>query len=269
VTTTLTRPIQRSQGSQMDDLQLQQLVRAIQASPDRQDRDVRKQMNLLLTEVSSRLQPAKGYWIKQYSSVFDIESIVGGAVTDTLLAVTKNIGRYEPDKAQLMTWINRILRNKVFDAVARSKSYQDRYDPISIDEPISEDNPNSIAEAKLQDKIEEEESAKAEDLESTDLRARLRQFIETDPEGCLAKKHIREKPEATFQKILLMRLVPMTWHAIADSFDISSHGTIIVVPNKNETLSNTIISNNLVYGSTWFCVHPCSFYCTKVMLDII
>ena len=55
----------------MDDLQLQQLVQKIQASPDRQDRVVRKQMNLLLTEVSARLQPAKKALIGKWSGIVD------------------------------------------------------------------------------------------------------------------------------------------------------------------------------------------------------
>jgi DNA-directed RNA polymerase specialized sigma24 family protein len=208
----------------MDDLQLQQLVQAIQASKDRQDRVVRKQVNQLLTEVSSRIQPAKRYWIGKSSGIVGIESIVAGAVNETLSVAIKKIDRYEPDKAQFMTWINAVLKFRVLDAIEKEKNYQARH--TSTDEPISEDNPNSKAEERLQAKIEQDESAQAEDLERDDRIAKLRQFINEDPEGFLATKHIKDKPEATFQQILLMRLVPMTWQAIADSFDISSHGTI-------------------------------------------
>jgi hypothetical protein len=58
---TLTRPIQLSPGTQMDDLQLQQLVQAIQSSKNRRDPVVHKQIDQLLKEVSSRFQPAKRY----------------------------------------------------------------------------------------------------------------------------------------------------------------------------------------------------------------
>jgi DNA-directed RNA polymerase specialized sigma24 family protein len=226
VTITFTRPMQNqlSPGSQMDDLQLQQLVQAIQASKDRQDRVVRKQVNQLLSEVSARIQPAKRYWISKSSGIPGIELIVAGAVNETLSVAIKKIDRYEPDKAQFMTWINAILKFKVLDAIEKEKKYRERHP--STDEPISADNLNSKAEAQLQAKIEQDENIKAEDLEREDLIAKLRQFINEDPEGFLTKKHIKDKPDATFQKILLMRLVPMTWQAIADSFDISSHGTI-------------------------------------------
>ena len=124
-----------------------------------------------------------------------------------------------------MTWINGILRFRFFDALNKCTSYQENYQPISFDELISEDNPNATVENKLQAEIVQR-ITETEDLERNDLRSELRQFIETDPDGILAKVHIRNKPEATFQEILLRRLVPMTWQAITDSFDIASHGTI-------------------------------------------
>jgi DNA-directed RNA polymerase specialized sigma24 family protein len=205
-----------------------------------EDRVIRKQINQLLTEVSARLQPAKKYWISQWSGIFGIESIVAGAVNETLSVAIKKIDRYEPDKAQFMTWINAILKFRVLDAIEKEKKYRGRL--TSLDQPISADNPNSKAEGELQAKMEQVESANAEDLERNDLAAKLRQFIETDPDGILAKVHIRNKPDATFQQILLMRLVPMKWQEIADRFNISSHGTI-----------NTFHDRQLCRYNSYFC----------------
>ncbi len=195
-------------GSRQRDRELQQLVLAINQSPTRTDRFVRKQIDRLLTEISASLTPAKQVLINKWSGIADIESIVAEAVSNTLMEAVKNLDRYNPEKASVMTWIKGILNYRFQDALRR---YQQRYESISID------NPDAMAA---------DEIAKISEPEPETMGSKLRRLIETDPDGHLAAAHLRNQPLASLQTILLMRLDGLKWQEIADRLNISSHSTI-------------------------------------------
>jgi DNA-directed RNA polymerase specialized sigma24 family protein len=216
------------------DRELQLLVMEIQAGIARQAlpevRDnpkllaqgratTRKQIDRLLKGILSRLNTT--YLIKQWSGIADIESIVDEAVTITLAKVVKSINSYDPDRVRVpdrsvMAWVNKILYNQFRDLL---RKYRSRYESISID------NPDSGAEAKIQEKIDKDDAV-IPPSENPDLAEKLRQFIRTDPEDHLKNTHIKNKPNATFQAILLLRLQGLTWQGIANNFDIPRHTTV-------------------------------------------
>jgi DNA-directed RNA polymerase specialized sigma24 family protein len=138
-------------------------------------------------------------------------SRIGEAVTNTLLEVAKNIDSYDPEYS-VMQWATGILHFRFLDVL---RKYRARYESISFD------NSDAMAEA-----MAEAEIAKMPKPESDLGTSELYQFIKTDPEGHLAAKHIRNHPEATLQKILLMRLNDLKWQEIADQLNISSLSTI-------------------------------------------
>jgi DNA-directed RNA polymerase specialized sigma24 family protein len=200
--------IPAASGSRPRDLELQQLALAIKQSPTRTDRVVRKQIERLLTQISVRLQPAKQAFIKDWSGIIDIESIVAEAVNNTLMEAVKNLDRYEPEKASVMTWINGILNYRFKDALRR---YRECYQSVSID------NPDAMVEADI---------ANISEPQPETIGSKLRSFIETDPDGHLAATHLRHHPLASLQKILLMRLDGLKWQEIANRLNIPSHSTI-------------------------------------------
>lgn len=221
MTTTLTRQIGNQlppgrqmndtpaeSGSSLRDRELQLLVREIQASPNRTDRVVRKQIDRLLKEISTGLKLAEPALISKWSGITNIESIVAEAVNNTLMEALKNIDRYDPAQASVMTWVNGILKYRFQDALRRYKS---RYESISIDRP------DAMAEARIAEMSEPESDLPASELS---------QFIKTDPEGHLAETHIRNHPDATLQSILLMRLDGLKWQEITDRLNIPSHSTV-------------------------------------------
>jgi DNA-directed RNA polymerase specialized sigma24 family protein len=215
VTTTLTRQIGNqpapvkpmNEDSISKDRELQQLVLEIQASSNRKDRVVRKQIDRLLGIIQTRLETSKRAFINKWSGIVNIEEIVNEAVNNTLMEASKNIHRYDPQYS-VMQWVNGILKYRFQDLL---RKYRDRYESISFD------NSDAMAEAKL---------AQMSSPESDSPASELSQFIKTDPEGHLAQTHIRNHPEATLQRILLMRFDGLKWQEIADRLNIPSHSTV-------------------------------------------
>jgi RNA polymerase sigma factor (sigma-70 family) len=195
-------------GSSPRDRELQLLVLEIQASPNRTDRVVRKQIDRLLKEISTGLKLAEVKLIRDWSGIANIESIVAEAVINTLMEALKNIDRYNPEQARFMTWINVILQSRFKDLL---RKHRPRHESISID------HPDAMAEAKIAEMSEPESDLSASELS---------QFIKTDPEGYLAETHIRNHSDATLQRILLLRLDGLKWQEITDRLNIPSHSTV-------------------------------------------
>jgi DNA-directed RNA polymerase specialized sigma24 family protein len=107
-----------------------------------------------------------------------------------------------------MQWIRGILHYRFQDVL---RKYRARYESVSIDDP------NLMAEAQI---------AEMSETDSESRSGELLKFLKTDPEGHLAGVHIKNKSEATLQKILLMRFPGKTFQDIAEVFAIDKHSTI-------------------------------------------
>lgn len=208
-------------NSSLSDRELQLLVMEIQASTDRRDRVVRKQIDRLLKEITIRLNPTKCKLISKWSGIANIESIVAEAERITLMEAVKKIVGYDLDKegkkipvynpdkhgeknpvydsnkSAVMTWVKLILDSRFKDLLRKYRVPDESEAEI---DKIYEPEPESIG-------------------------SKLREFIETDPEDHLGK-HIRDNPKATFQAILLMRLDNLKWQDIANRLNITSHATV-------------------------------------------
>jgi DNA-directed RNA polymerase specialized sigma24 family protein len=205
--------------SRQRDLELLQLVIAIKNSPDRKDRVTRKQIDLLLREVIDRLKPAQRKFISDWQGLVGVESIVAEAVEETIEEVLKNIHRYEPNhskKASVMTWINRILYFNFQDA---------RRKYLAQNESTLVTTQGATIEYNIQSEISSGQII-VPDSETEEMATKLLHFIRTDPEGHLNKIHIKDKPDATFKAILLMRIDELSWQDIADCFNIRRHTTV-------------------------------------------
>ena len=218
-------------GSPQRDLELLQLVQAIQASEARkallaiqgwpkeaveQNKVFRKQIDRFSREVLDRLKPEQQKLIGKWSGIVDVESIVAEAVANAFFEAVKNIDKYDPDRGDVMKWIKGILNFRFLDLL---RKHRERYESVSFD------NPDLMVEADLQAEIEKN-NAVIPDSEIPENTIKLRQFIKEDPEGHLNKVHIKDKPDATFKAILLMRVNNLTWQDIADCFDISAQSTV-------------------------------------------
>jgi DNA-directed RNA polymerase specialized sigma24 family protein len=210
-------------GSRQRDLELQQLVLAIKNSQNQQDRETRKQIDRFLRKVIDRLKPAQRKLISDWQGLADVESIVAEAVNNTILQVVRNIDSYNPERSGVMTWINMILKSRFLDLVEK---YRPRNETTSLDDP------NGSAESEVQEKIDKDDVI-FDDLETDYMARKLWEFIMKDPDGHFTETHIRDYPDATLKKILLMRLNRLTWQEIANRFNISSPSTISSFHDKN------------------------------------
>jgi DNA-directed RNA polymerase specialized sigma24 family protein len=222
-------------GSRQRNLELQQLVLAIKNSPNQQDRETLKQIDRLIREISVRLVPAKQDLINKWSSIFDIQSIVAEAVSNTIEQVLKTVASYDPEKSEVIKWIEMILNSRFHDVL---RKYRARYESESLD------NPNGSAEAKVQEKIDKDDAI-VDDLETESMARKLWEFIMKDPDGHFTEAHIRDYPDATLKKILLMRLNRLKWQEIADRFNIASHSTISNFHDKQIRKLNKYFRENL------------------------
>lgn len=175
------------------DEQLKQLARVAQKhSPRAQERQLalRKLVNGILT--SGRLcRPLSGYFSGVYEDIYD------EAVQELLLYVCKNIDKYDPERGEVMAWVNVLLERRFFKE-AISKFIDDRN--IRLDLGDLDKIPSPISDLSLVETI--------------------KQCIELDSEKIFKKEHIENHPRANFQALTRRRLLGKTWKDIGEEFDI-------------------------------------------------
>ncbi len=120
------------------------------------------------------------------------------AVNQTLAYVCRNINTYNPERGELMTWVNFRL-NMVFKDFR-----QGFYNPNIQNLPLREDLENRMVQPE----------------EPTPLSEVIRQYIEDDPDNIFARDHIRNRPDANFRAIALAIFVGRTWKELSVEFNI-------------------------------------------------
>lgn len=119
------------------------------------------------------------------------------ALQQTWLYFCKNLDRYDPEKASVITWLDKYLKWRL-----RDKKYEKR------------DNASS---ERLTNHPSSPDITQALNLEKT-----IRHWIETDPDEELRTLDINSRPDITAQIILLHRLPPeQSWKEIAQKFNVS------------------------------------------------
>lgn len=130
------------------------------------------------------------------------------ALCKTLLYISKHIDRYDPTRAGVMTWVNKILNFKFIDAIARYTKQQEQLKrEVSLDSPVSSSITSDFNTTQL-DMLAEPETT----LWPSE---RVRDCLEKDPEGLFEQRHVRGHPKANFRAIALLYLEGKSWKEIA------------------------------------------------------
>jgi len=131
------------------------------------------------------------------------------ALWDTLPEISKKIDLYDPTKAKVMTWVNRILENKFKEAIKKYKKRRERaIKELSLDAPVNKDDSTPLSETIAQPEAK------------SIICDRLYECIDRDPEGLFEKRHVQGRPEANFRAIALRFFNGESRRAIADSWEI-------------------------------------------------
>jgi DNA-directed RNA polymerase specialized sigma24 family protein len=173
---------------------LQQLALAAQQDPP-QNSQQQVAMNRLLQGIlkSNRLgHPQKGSWPPSlYADLYN------EALSKTCLEVCQKLENYSPERGSVMAWVNCLLKYNFMRVVENyyKHSALPSLDDLDLDIPVDETPSDAQA---------------------------LQKFLEEDPEDLLKAERLRERPEVTFQILILAKYVEdQTWESIADNLDIS------------------------------------------------
>ncbi|HAZ47552.1 MAG TPA: hypothetical protein DDW76_25995 [Cyanobacteria bacterium UBA11369] len=176
------------------DEQLKQLARAAQQHPPLtllRQLALRQLVNGILT--SGRLcRPQPGHFSGVYDDIYD------EAVQELLLYICQNIDKYNPERGEVMAWVNVLLERRFFKEAI----------PKIIDK-------QEIQKMSLSDL---DQIAPPETNPS--LTEIIKQCIELDSENLFKNEHIENHPRANFQALAKRRLLGKSWKEISAEFEI-------------------------------------------------
>jgi hypothetical protein len=211
----------------MDENQLlQQLVSEAQAHPARSPR-----RRIALTKLLSKISESKDLSKQaKWREIPNFQDIYNQALNITLQEISERLDNYDSNRP-FMAWVNNTFNYRFLDVYNKDKRKgitnlpnpvkeitdpsKERLQFIEIDRPEqSDDGKGKIREiTDPSGSNEQPEFRSLEEIRST----LLREFIQADPGGKLAKKHLENFPDITFKRILLMICDDLTWQEIADN----------------------------------------------------
>lgn len=219
----------------MDENQsLQDLVAQAQAHPHRSPR-----RRIALTKLLSAIR-ASEHLSRQakWREIPNFQDTYDEALNNTLLEISERIDNYDSNRP-VMAWINNTFNYRFLDVYNKEQRKgvtnlprNERPIFLEIDIKIKSDDGDPINTREIFISTGEDLSSGNEkviitvsDNESKIIRD-LRDLLRTDPDGVLAAKHIENRPDVTFQKILLMKFCEnKKWKEIADYYDTPT-GTV-------------------------------------------
>ena len=174
--------------------QLKQLALAAQQqlplTPGRQ-LALRQLVNGILS--SGRLcRPQPGNFSGVYEDIYD------EAVQELLLYICQNIDKYNPERGEVMAWVNFLLERRFFkEAIPKILDKQEiqRMSLSDLDEIAPPETNPCLTEI-------------------------IKQCIELDSENLFKKEHVENHPRANFQALARRRLLGKSWKEIAAEFDL-------------------------------------------------
>ena len=176
------------------DKELKQLVEKIQQLAPK-DRQRRKLLNELIIKIQTEGRLKK---FESYRYLPDFDDLYADAMTDCLTHISTSINKYDPEKAEVMAWVNQTLLFKF--RTAFNKRYRNKVKLVSD-------------ELKLM-------NIPFLSQEKEDSYGLLRELIQNDPEGILKNIKIK-KHDVSLQQILLMLLDDKKWKEIALELHLS------------------------------------------------
>lgn len=177
--------------------QLQRLaLKAQQHSPQSQERQLALTRLVTMIFNGGRLcHPQRGSFGGRY------EDIYAEATQNLMLYIcdNENIDRYNPERGEVMTWVNMLLSRRFFRE--------------AIPSVLGRLEIRRVTLADLENFAAPEEPSTLLDC--------IKEVVAADPEGLFASVHVRNHPEVTFQALFQRRLVHQRWRDIATEFGIS------------------------------------------------
>ncbi len=139
------------------------------------------------------VRPYKGQFQLLYQDIYD------EAVQNLFfyLCQNNNINKYNPERGEVMTWINMLLTKRFF--------------PEAIPKIIGKENEINLENSHLEN---------IHSSQPMSLFEQVRECIETDPELIFYKEHIKGHPEANFQAIAKRRCSGVSWKEISAEWGI-------------------------------------------------
>lgn len=123
----------------------------------------------------------------------------------------KNLEKYDPNSASLITWLNSYLKWRLHDFKVKEANWEEMTKPIS-----KRDNQGEIRSISLEDAV-------TAHSDIPPLLEEIRDWVQTDENGELRKTIFRKRPEINAQVLILRRLPPdIPWEDIAKEFQLNS-----------------------------------------------
>lgn len=180
---------------------LQELVtQAQQASVFSQRRIA---LNKLITAID---QSGRLSRLGKWNGVLYYDELYNEAKSETFMEICRKIDNYNP-QYPVMVWANQILKWRFSDLTRKERKR-------GLTNLPKGQKSNTIPSL---DKLELDIASSDNSDEDMVL---LREFIADDPDNVLKSQHIKNRPEATFQSILLMICDSQSWNNISNSLGV-------------------------------------------------
>lgn len=128
------------------------------------------------------------------------------ALQQTWLYFCRNLEQYDPERSNVITWIDNYLKWRLLDFY--NKELQEQVRTTSSPSPETEEITNQIENVPA----------------SPDIPLILEetyQWVQADRDGELRSIHVKDRPDVTCQILILRRLPPETpWKTIAKEFNL-------------------------------------------------
>lgn len=177
------------------DVQLKELALLAQRHPQ-----ATKERRMALTQLINTIW-LSGKLCRPYSGQFQLlyEDIYEEAVQSLFfyLCQDDNISKYDPERGEVMTWVNVLLTKRFF--------------PEAIPKIVGKANEINLETFHLEN---------IPSSEPISLYEQVIQCIEDDPERIFIKEHIKGHPEANFQAIARRRYSGISWKDISAEWGI-------------------------------------------------
>ena len=177
------------------DAQLKDLVLLARRHPQKT-----KERRIALTRLINAIWQS-GRLCRPYSGQFQLlyQDIYDEAVQSLLFYICQddNINKYDPERAEVMTWVNMLLTKRFF--------------PEAIPKTIGKENEITLEKSHIEN---------ISSSENISLYEQVIQYIEEDPEEIFMNEHIKGHPEANFQAIVIKRYYGVSWKNISTEWGI-------------------------------------------------
>ncbi|WDD36973.1 sigma-70 family RNA polymerase sigma factor (plasmid) [Nostoc sp. UHCC 0926] len=131
------------------------------------------------------------------------EDIYEEARQDLFVYISQNLDKYDPTRAQFMTWANMLLKKRFFkDAIPKIIGKNE----LKVDPYV----------------LENKEYPQPDNTEVDWITAveKIKQYIETDPEGIFKQERIKGHPQANFRQIAIKKWSGISWKQMSEEWEI-------------------------------------------------